>query len=353
LQLFLEQLYGAVNYHSIRRILVVYIAAIGRRGTMARLSGKIALVTGAGRGIGRAEALLLAREGASVIVNDLPALSEDATTPETPADIVAAEIRALGGTAVADHADVARHDEARRLIESAVDRFGRLDILVNNAGIAHAKRIDETEADDWNRVLGVNLDATYALIRWAAPVFKAQRAGVVINTSSPSGFGQYANAAYCAAKEGVVGLTRAVARDLGQFGVRCNCIRPIASGSSMTTPAMIEAVHTSQVELGIAAGWNRWVGESYPDVRPENVAALVVWLCTDACREVNGREFFIAGEEAGLLPEPELIRASFHAGGWTLEAFDDPAVARYLVGDCRNSFRGPITAPSARRVPGG
>ena len=306
---------------------------------MGKLDGKVALVTGAGRGIGRAEALLLAREGATVWVNDL-AGAQPGGGGVSPATGVVEEIKSSGGNAVVDESDVSDHEAARALIGSIADRSGRLDILINNAGIACPKRVDETSLDDWRLVVGVNLEAVFALIRWAAPMFIAQRSGTIVNTSSPSGFGQYANAAYCAAKEGVVGLTRAVARDLGQFGVRCNCVRPIASGSSMTTPEMVETVRVSQDVLGIPAAWNRWVGTTYPEIKPENVAALVVWLCTDACREVNGRDFFIAGEEAGLLPEPELTRASFKAGGWTLEAFDDPAVARYLIGDCLDRFAG-------------
>ncbi len=307
--------------------------------TVQRLAGKVAIVTGAGRGIGRAEALLLARQGARVVVNDLggrPTGGGGLMIAET----VVNEIRKLGGEAVAQYSSIDSMEGARLVVEAAMDAFGRLDVLINNAGVTRPLRVDETSEDAWDTIQNVNLKGSFATIRHAAPIFIRLGGGVIVNTSSPSGFGQYSNAAYAAAKEGVIGLTRAVARDLGQFGVRCNAVRPIAAGSTMATPQMAEAIRMSQQTLGIPAIWNRFSGKGTAGARPEHVAALVVWLCTDRCSEVNGRDFFVAGEEIGILPEPELMRASFKAGGWDLESLDDEISARYLIGDVTNRYRG-------------
>jgi 3-oxoacyl-[acyl-carrier protein] reductase len=166
-----------------------------------------------------------------------------------------------------------------------------------------------------------------------------QRSGVVVSMSSPSGFGHRGNTAYAAAKEAVAGLTRSAARDLGPYGVRCNAVRPVAGGSRMATPKMYESLAQS-ARLGIPPLWNRWPAEDGFTPGPEHVAAVVVWLCTDAAAAANGREFFIGGQELGILPEPELQRASFAPEGWTFERLSQPDVAAYLLGGARNRFAG-------------
>jgi 3-oxoacyl-[acyl-carrier protein] reductase len=158
--------------------------------------------------------------------------------------------------------------------------------------------------------------------------------------ASPSGFGHRHTTAYAAAKEGVVGLTRSAARDLGPFGVRCNAVRPMAGGSRMATPDMYESLKES-ARLGIPPLWNRWPAEDGFPHGPEHVAAMVVWLCTDAAAAANGREFFVVGQEIGILPEPELHRALFAPEGWSLDRLDRPDVAAYLLDGVRNRFAGP------------
>lgn len=307
---------------------------------MGRFIGKVAIVTGAGRGIGRAEALLLASEGAKVVVNDLGGGSGGGGGDPTVAEAVVEEIRKAGGEAVAETSSVGSMDGGASVVRAALDAFGRLDILVNNAGVTRPLRVDETEEEAWDTIHDVNLKGTFATIKAAAPVFIKQKSGVIVNTSSPSGFGQYANAAYCAAKEGVIGLTRAVARDLGMHGVRCNAIRPVAAHSQMATPKMIEVVRYSEETLGVPAIWNRWSLAPRPPTRQESVAAVAVWLCTHACNEVNGREFYVAGADVGILPEPELIRAMSNPDGWDLDSLDEKFARAYLIGDVRNRFCG-------------
>lgn len=201
-----------------------------------RFAGKVAVVTGAGRNIGRAEAILLAREGAKVVVNDLGGgPNGDEAGDGGIAQQVVAEIIAAGGEAVAETSSIASFEGGAAAVQKAVDQWGRIDVLINNAGIVRAGRIDQLTDTDWNLVVDVSLKGSFATIRAAAPHFIAQRGGVIVNTGSTSGYGHYSMANYSAAKEGVAGLTRTVARDLGEFGVRCNMIRPISAITTTRT----------------------------------------------------------------------------------------------------------------------
>jgi 3-oxoacyl-[acyl-carrier protein] reductase len=301
------------------------------------LSGKVAVVTGGGRGIGFEICKLLVQEGAHVVVNDLGGESSGGGGDVNVAQAAVDQLRVLGGQAVPETSSADSFEGGGRIVAAAIGAFGRVDIVMNNAGIARPGGVDEMSEADLDITLAVNLKGYAGLIHHAAPHFMAQRSGAVVNMSSPSGFGHRGNTAYAAAKEAVVGLTRSAARDLGPFGVRCNVVRPMAGGSRMATPEMYETLRES-ARLGIAPLWNRWPSaEAFPS-GPKHVAALAVWLCTDAAAAANGREFFVAGQEIGLLPEPELERASFAPEGWTLERLNRPEVAAYLLGGVANRF---------------
>jgi len=303
-----------------------------------RFAGKVAVVTGAGRNIGRAEAILLAREGAKVVVNDLGGgPNGDEPGDGGIAQQVVAEIIAAGGEAIAETSSIASFEGGAAAVQKAVDQWGRIDILINNAGIVRPGRIDQLTDADWNLVVDVSLKGSFATIRAAAPHFIAQRGGVIVNTGSTSGYGHYSMANYSAAKEGVAGLTRTVARDLGEFGVRCNMIRPISAITTTRTEGVLETIRRSG-ELGQTFNWNRPVQLRRIMPTPDQVAALAIWLCTDMASHVSGRDFFVQGDEIGILPEPELARAVFAAEGFTLEALEDPGVTQYLVGDVINRF---------------
>lgn len=300
-----------------------------------RLAGKVAIITGSGRGIGRCEALLMAQQGAKVVVSDIGTDVEGAST----AGKVAAEIRAAGGEAVALADSVATMEGARRTVEQAIQSYGGLDILVNNAGLRAGNPIDKLSEEQWDLIADSHLKASFAMIKFAVPVFKRQ-GGVIVNTGSEAGLGMIFNSAYAAAKEGIAGLTRSVAREQGRFGIRCNMIRPRAN------------VNTGGGEWGkqVFAKWTPmvkalgryWIGDRGMSglnraAHPEQVAELVVWLCTDAAANVNGRSFFVAGEEVGLWSEPELIRSLARPGGWDLDSLD--AFARdAMTADLTNPF---------------
>lgn len=296
-----------------------------------RLAGKVAVVTGAGRGIGRAEALLLAQQGARVVVNDV---SERAG--ETARDVVD-RIRASGSEAEASTDNVGIMEGAERIVRTAVERFGRLDILVNNAGIVAPGEVAEMSEADWDRVLTVNLKGTFAMTRHASRVFEQQRGGVIINTSSESGLGHPAMANYSAAKEGIIGFTRAVARELGRFGVRCNAIRPRAfdTGGTGVYFRAYQRWQPLYEALGRYAVGSR--GLVRGAATADTVAALVVWLCSDTASNVNGRTFAVGGDEIGLWSEPEVTRTLYREGGWTLDGLDSAARER-LIGDLTNDF---------------
>ena len=305
---------------------------------MMRLQGKVALVTGAGRNIGKAEAMLLARQGAKVVVNDLgggPYGTEEGDL--AIAETVAQEIRDAGGEAIAQFSSVAIREGAEASVQKAIDTYGRIDILVNNAGIVRPARIDQMTDQDWQLCMDVSLTASFHTARAAARHMIAQRGGTIINTGSPSGFGHWGMTNYSAAKEGLLGFTRSLARDLGEFGVRCNLVRPVSHVTGTFIPE-IENTIAQSARLGLPLLWNRPMGEPHMVALPEHVAALVVWLCTDAASHISGRDFFIEGDEVALLSEPEAICMRFNAGGWTLEAFDQAANRDYLFGDIPNRF---------------
>jgi len=303
-----------------------------------RLLGKVAIVTGAGRGIGRAEAMLLAREGAKVVVNDTGGSTQGEGLDQSVASQVVNEIRAAGGEAVANHDSVALMEGGARIVKTALDAFGRLDILINNAGNARPRVIYNLSEEDWDAVIAVHLKGTFTTIRHAAPIFREQRSGVIVNTGSESGLGHLGQSNYSAAKEGIVGMTRTIARDLGRFNVRCNAIRP-RSASRLATEETMQAMLKTQEMLGGPVLGRAMIDRSFMDNKPEQVAAVAVWLCTDAAANVNGRDFLVGGDEVGLFSEPEVVRLLCREGGWDLDSLDNMGPKNLLAG-LRNEFLG-------------
>jgi len=283
-----------------------------------RLKGKVAIVTGAGRGIGRAEALLLAAEGAAVVVNDVggSAAGEGAST--SPADEVVAEIKAKGGQAVANYDSVTEMAAGERMVKQALDTFGRLDIVVCNAGILRDRMIFNMTEADWDAVIAVHLKGHFTVTKAASVVFRQQRSGRIVMTSSESGLGNMGQANYSAAKEGIVGLCRTVARDMGRYGVTCNAIRPRAA-TRMTLSDEMKAAAEKARAAGLRGPADDVVSQ-LEKLLPEYVAPLVAYLCTDEAANINGRTFLVGGPLIALFSEPEPIRQIWNPRGyWTLD----------------------------------
>jgi NAD(P)-dependent dehydrogenase (short-subunit alcohol dehydrogenase family) len=263
----------------------------------------VAIVTGAGRGIGRGEALLLASEGAAVVVNDFGGGAHGEGGDKSPAQQVVDEIKAAGGQAAPDYGNVADFAAGEAMVKTALDNFGRLDIVVNNAGILRDRMVFNMSEEEWDAVIAVHLKGHFNLTRHACVVFRQQRSGVIVNTSSESGLGNMGQANYSAAKEGIVGLTRTTARDMGRYGVRCNAIRPRAATRLTISDEMREAA-----ARGGAAGMTPEMLQAFERANPpEAIAPLVVWLCTDEAANVNGRTFLVTGNQIGLYSEPQVV----------------------------------------------
>jgi len=284
---------------------------------MGRLDGKAAVVTGAGRGIGRAIAELLAAEGAAVVVNDLGAEVDGRGSQASVADEVVAAIRAKGGRAVASYESVADFQAAERIVGTAVREFGAIDVLVNNAGILRDRMLFNMTEEEWDAVIAVHLKGTFNCTRHAAVHMRQQRRGRIISISSTSGvYGNSGQANYGAAKDGIAGLTRVASRDLGRYGITVNAVCPGAlTRMSQTVP---QSVRRARAERGLETGFEER-GFPLRNFGPENVAPWVVYLATDAARNVNGQTFLVMAGLVALLNYPAPVRTIQKAGRWTPE----------------------------------
>ncbi len=285
------------------------------------LADRVAVITGAGNGLGRAHALAMAAKGAAVVVNDLGTSPTGGGNSSGPADAVVAEILRNGGKAVASYDSVAAEDGAAALVQKAVTAFGRVDILVNNAGIIRTGPVDTFSAEDWDAMLKTHLYGTFYCTKEASVIMKRQGYGRIINTSSHNGLGAATGAAYAAAKEGITGFSRSVARDLGQFGITCNVIRPIA------------AWRGAPVKIA-----------EFEDKDPRAVAVLVTYLASEAADPVNGCIFEVFNGHIGIYVDPPPVKQIIWKDGfWTPEELADIMPRTLARGQSREVF--PPTLP--------
>ena len=280
---------------------------------MDGLDGRVAIVTGAGRGLGREHALLLAAEGASVVVNDLGGAVDGSGADASVAEEVAAEVRARGGTAVASGHDVSDWGQARAVVELAVEAVGSLRVLVNNAGNLRDRFLVNLAEDEWDDVVRAHLKGHVAPTRWAAAYWREQaRSGgapgaAVVNTTSTSGlFGNPGQAAYGAAKGGIATLTLVAAAELGRYGVRVNAVAPLArTRLTEDTPGLAEAVRPP----ADPSAFDAW--------HPANVSPVVAWLASDGC-PVTGQVFVVHGASVRRL-RPWVEEETWDCGSrWTV-----------------------------------
>jgi NAD(P)-dependent dehydrogenase (short-subunit alcohol dehydrogenase family) len=287
-----------------------------------QMSDRVAVVTGAGRGIGRAIALSLAKADWAVVVNDLGAGPGGAGSDDGPAEEVAREIRNAGGHAVASSADISDYEATRAMIGSAVKAFGRLDGVVNSAGILRDGIFHKMPESDWDSVLRVHLKGSFAVSRAAAEVFREQAGGAFLHMTSTAGLiGNLAQANYSAAKLGIVGLSRSIALDMARYNVRSNAIAPFAWSRLIgtlpeSTPA--EKARVARMRL----------------MTPEQVAPLATFLLGDEAADITGQVFVVRGNEIMLMSQPRPIRTMARLEGWTSDSIAGnfaPAIRSSLV----------------------
>ena len=267
--------------------------------------GRVAVITGAGSGIGRAEAKLFAKYGAKVVVNDIGTSIAGEGTSKSPADTVVKAIKDEGGEAIANYDSVAAEQGANKIIQAAIDKWGRIDILVNNAAVfGEMYDVYDVKTEDFDKIMKVCVYGTFFCTRAAAGYMKKQGYGRIVNTSSHTGFGWRGNTPYSGAKEAIAGMTRTMARDMAEWGGTVNAIRPLAAwrGTKVKMPSNSEKFTPLAVN------------------QPEDIAPLVVYLCSEAAGEINGRIFEVWHGHVGIFDEPPPVRdIILKQGSWTVE----------------------------------
>ena len=286
------------------------------------VAGKVVVITGAGRGIGREIALLAAQEGARVVVNDLGGSADGEGADLGVADQVVAEITKAGGMAVANGDSVADPQGAERIVAAAIDNFGRVDCVINNAGILRDRIFHRMSAVDWDAVIKVHLYGAFYVSKAAAPYLREQEQGSFVHFTSTSGLvGNFGQANYAAAKLGIVGLSKSIALDMARFKVRSNCVSPFAWSRLIGTIPTDTAEQKARVE------------RVKNTMTPSKIAPLCVFLASDLSRDVTGQIFAVRKDEIVLMSQSRPIRTAHRDGGWTVEA-----IAESLLPAFRSAF---------------
>jgi NAD(P)-dependent dehydrogenase (short-subunit alcohol dehydrogenase family) len=271
------------------------------------VAGKVAVVTGAGRGIGRGIAMLLAAEGAHVLVNDVGASLDGSGTDAGPAQAVVDEIKAAGGQALASTLTITEPGNAEKIVQAALDAFDRVDILVNNAGILRDRIFHRMSWSDWSDVINVHLHGSFNMSRAVAAQFREQNSGAFVHMTSTSALvGNFGQANYMAAKFGIVGLSRGIALDMARFNVRSNCIAPFAWSR------MIGSIPAETPEEKARV-------EKLQQMTPEKNAPLAVYLASDAAEGISGQIFSVRNNEIFLFGQTRPVRTLHRSVGWTPE----------------------------------
>lgn len=293
------------------------------------LENKVAIVTGAGRGIGREIALLMAKEGARVVVNDLGSGADGRGEERSVADQVAEEIRAAGGKAVANYDSVVGLANGERIVATALEAFGRIDIVVNNAGILRDRMLFNMSEEEWDAVVDVHLKGTFSVTRAAAPHLRKQNSGRLIHFTSTAGLiGNVGQANYGAAKMGIVGFSKICALDLARYNVTSNVIAPFAWTRLIATIPTDDPAQAERVE-------------KLKKMSPAHIAPLVCYLASDDAQGITGQIFGVRGKEIMLFSQPRPVRSIISEEGWTPEK-----LKAMLKGAFGTAFYGLDTSPS-------
>lgn len=278
------------------------------------MQDKVVVVSGAGGGIGRDMALALAAEGAKVVVNDIGTSTSGEGHDSAPAEKVVQEILAAGGQAVANTDSVAQALSAQRIVQCALDHFGRIDGLINNAGILRDRFFHKMSVDEWDAVIQVHLYGSYYMSRAAAPHFKEQESGALVHMTSTSGLiGNLGQANYSAAKLALTALSKSIALDMQKFHVRSNCIAPFAWSR------MIGSIPTDTPEQQARVA-------KIQQMTPNKIAPLAVYLLSDAAQQVNAQVFAVRNNEIFLMSQPRPLRSVHRSEGWSPQHIADHAM---------------------------
>lgn len=285
------------------------------------LKDKVVVITGSGRGIGREMALLMARSGAKVVVNDIGGTERGDGLDQVPAMEVVAEIHDSGGQAKAQFGSVTSYESAENIINTALETFGQLDVVVNNAGILRDVIFHKMTEEDWDAVINVHLKGSFNISRAAATVFREQQSGCFIHMTSTSGLiGNFGQANYAAAKLGIVGLMKSIALDMARFGVRSNCISPFAWTRMIGTIPINDDHQAKRIE-------------KLKEMTPAKIAPLAVYLASDQAEKVTGQIFAVRNNEIFLMGQSRPLRSVQRADGWipeTIGAHAMPALAKHF-----------------------
>ena len=261
--------------------------------------------------------MLMAAEGAKMVVNDLGGAVDGSGNSSSPADDVVDEIKAAGGDAVANYDSVSTMEGGENIVKTAIDNFGKLDIVVTPAGILRDRMVFNMTEQEWDDVIAVHLKGTFTVTKFACILFRQQRSGNIITFSSTSGlYGNSGQANYGAAKDGIAGYTRAIARDMGRYGVRVNSISPGAN--SRMTATVPQSARDIRASSGIS-GAARQQPKLELRREPEDIAPFVTWLASDKADGVNGQVFHVTGGEVSLMNNPEVARTITTQGRWSVD----------------------------------
>ena len=284
---------------------------------MGILDGKVILVTGGGRGIGRDFSLAMADAGAKVVVNDLGASTDGGDIEGTPAEEVATEIKSKGGDAVANHGSVAIYADAEQMVGQAIEHFGQLDAVVNNAGILRDRMFHKMSIEEWQAVIDVHLNGCFYVSRAAATHFRERETGAYVHMTSTSGLiGNLGQANYSAAKLGICALSKSIALDLQRYNIRSNCIAPFAWTRMIGTIPITDEVQKQRVER-------------MKSMTPDKIAPMAVFLCSESASAVTGQIFAVRQNEIFLMGQNRPLRSAHSDAGWTAESIAERVIPAF------------------------
>lgn len=293
------------------------------------VKGKVAVITGSGRGIGREIGLLMAKEGAKVVINDIGTDLSGRGLDPSVADAAVQDIKTAGGEAIANYDSVATFEGGKNMIQTALNTYGKLDIVVHVAGILRDRMVFNMSEEEWDDVIRIHLKGTFNVCQPATSLFRQQKSGRIICFSSVSAAGNTGQANYSAAKAGILGFVRTVAKEMAKYNVTVNAIWPGAD--TRMTASVPERARELRAQGGITVQARR------ADRHPRHVASVVVYLASDEASDITGQCVAVSGDRLQIISHPEPVRTAFSVGGWTVEKLQE--LFKPTLGEGWNLYR--------------